>query len=112
METGAKVWLETTHCGVGDTTGGYDTDGLGLAGPLRYTPRVRRVPLLLLLLAGTASADAPWRADGSSSGVSVERRDIPGSHFDELRLSVYSSASLERLCEAIYPRPFDGTLEH
>ena len=54
---------------------------------------------------GTALADpsAAWRPDGALDGVRVDRRDVPGSSFDELRLSVVSSLSVERLCDAIYP---------
>jgi hypothetical protein len=78
--------------------------------------QVRRLILLFLpvmLLAQTASGDGlpSWRPDGSSGGVQIERRDVPGSHFDALRLTIVSSASLERLCDAIYPPTFDGKLE-
>ena len=49
-------------------------------------------------LSGAARADeAPWRGDGVTDGVQVERRDVKGSHFDELRLSLLSTVSVERL---------------
>ena len=75
---------------------------------------MRRIATLLplLLLAGTAEADAPqWRPDGSTDGVQVERRDVPGSHFDELRLSLVSPLSLDRLCAAIYPKVLNNAPE-
>lgn len=75
---------------------------------------MRSLPILsLTLIASVALADAPapWRADGTTAGVFVERRDVPGSHFDELRLSLVSSLSLQRLCEAIYPRVYDVRIE-
>jgi hypothetical protein len=43
--------------------------------------------------------------------VQVDRRDVPGSSFDELRLSVFSSLSLERLCNAIYPSKLPAQLD-
>ena len=52
-----------------------------------------------------ASATAP--AEGSRSNAA----SVSGSHFDELRLTVVSPTSLERLCGAIYPQAFDGKLE-
>jgi hypothetical protein len=76
---------------------------------------VRRVWVLLSLtfISSGAFADtpAPWRPDGTSRGVFVERRDVPGSHFDELRLSLVSPLSLQRLCEAIYPKVYDSHVE-
>lgn len=60
----------------------------------------------------TAAADPPaWRPDGVSDGVRVDRRDVPGSSFDELRLSTVSSLSLARLCDAIYPVRLPARLE-
>ena len=54
---------------------------------------------------GVARADASpaWHFDGMYDGVQVERRDVPSSSFDELRLSIVSSSDMQRLCDAIYP---------
>jgi hypothetical protein len=54
---------------------------------------------------GVAGADPSpaWRPDGLYDGVQVERRDVPGSSFDELRLSLFSSSDMQRLCDAVYP---------
>ncbi len=54
---------------------------------------------------GVAWADPPpaWHADGIYDGVQVDRRDVPGSSFDELRLSIFSSSDIQRLCDAVYP---------
>jgi hypothetical protein len=85
-----------------------------LPATLEEVNAVRHVGTLLplLFLASTAEADAPqWRPDGSTDGVQVERRDVPGSSFDELRLSFVSPLSLERLCGAIYPRVFNNAPE-
>jgi hypothetical protein len=72
---------------------------------------VRRVVLALSLAlpsayGGAAQADsAPeWHYDGTSDGVQIEHRSVAGSSFDELRLGLVSTLSLERLCEAIYPK--------
>jgi hypothetical protein len=71
---------------------------------------LRNLPFALLLLPGVAAADAPpqWVPDGSTDGVRVERREVPGSHFDELRLSLFSRLSLQSLCDAIYPKEIAG----
>lgn len=54
---------------------------------------------------GVAEADSSpaWRPDGIYDGVQVDRRDVPGSSFDELRLSIFSSSDIQRLCDAVYP---------
>ena len=57
---------------------------------------------------GLARADhadrGGWRGDGASQGVQVERREVSGSHFDELRLSTVSRLTVQDLCDAIYPK--------
>jgi hypothetical protein len=75
--------------------------------------RARSAIARLTIVSGTAFADsfAAWRADGIFDGVQVERRDVPGSSFDELRLTVMSSSRLQRLCDAIYPTKFPPRLE-
>jgi hypothetical protein len=79
---------------------------------------VRRATKILFAFAflagasGDAMADpSVWRPDGVSDGVRVDRRDVPGSSFDELRLSTVSSLSLPRLCAAIYPTKLPAKLE-
>jgi len=69
--------------------------------------------LALLICGSSAHADsgAPWKADGVTQGVTVEHRDVRGSHFDELRLSTVSSLSLQSLCDAIYPKSLPTKLE-
>jgi len=64
-------------------------------------------------VSGMAMADsiAAWRSDGALDGVQVDRRDVPGSSFDELRLSVVSSFNLQRLCDAIYPIKLPAQLD-
>jgi hypothetical protein len=62
---------------------------------------------------GSASAEeeTPWHADGYMDGVQVEHRAVPGSSFDELRLSLVSTVDVRRLCNAIYPRALPTKLE-
>jgi hypothetical protein len=82
---------------------------------------VRRGLLILLasfaglLVAGLGVADttaqAPWKSDGTVDGMQVEHRDVAGSSFDEVRVTSRSPLSLDRLCEAIYPKRVDGKLE-
>ena len=61
----------------------------------------------------TSRADSPpaWRLDGTYDGVRVDRRDVAGSSFDELRLSIVSSSDLQRLCDAVYPPTLSAKLE-
>jgi hypothetical protein len=61
--------------------------------------------VILAGVPGIARADSspPWRLDGIYDGVQVDRRDVPSSSFDELRLSIFSSSNMERLCGAVYP---------
>jgi hypothetical protein len=66
-----------------------------------------------VVVAGTAEADPAggWHEDGMSHGVQVEHRSVPGSHFDELRLSVVTTLSVESVCDAIYPKALSSRLE-
>jgi hypothetical protein len=69
-------------------------------------------PLLAsVFFVSVAGADAAWHSDGKVDGVWVERRDVPGSSFDEIRLTALSSLPLPALCDAIYPKEFNGKLE-
>jgi hypothetical protein len=55
-----------------------------------------------------ASADAPWRPDGTSDGMGVEKRDVGGSSFNEFRVTTTSALDLQRVCDAIYAKGLDG----
>lgn len=69
-------------------------------------------PLLAFALAAsTAGAESSWHSDGRVDGIWVERRDVPGSSFDEIRVTTLSELPLGALCDAIYPKEFDGRLE-
>jgi hypothetical protein len=65
-----------------------------------WVPRVAR-----------ADSSPAWRADGIYDGVQVDRRDVASSSFDELRLSIFSSSDLQRLCDAVYPPTLPAKLE-
>ncbi len=58
-----------------------------------------------------ADEGLPWHGDGISDGVQVEHRAVAGSHFDELRLSMVTTLSVARICDAIYPKVFPTKLE-
>jgi hypothetical protein len=58
-----------------------------------------------------ADSSPEWKLDGVYDGVRVDRREVPGSSFDELRLSVVSSEDLQRLCDAVYPPRISTKLE-
>jgi hypothetical protein len=63
---------------------------------------------LSMLLASEALADAPWRPDGTSDGLGVEKRDVGGSSFSEFRVTTTSSLELQSVCDAIYAKGLDG----
>jgi hypothetical protein len=65
----------------------------------------------VLLATTVCRAGDGWHSDGIIDGVQVEHRDVAGSHFDELRLSLETTVSVQRLCDAIYPRALSGHLE-
>jgi hypothetical protein len=62
---------------------------------------------------GVAGADSSpaWHLDGIYDGVQVDRREVPSSSFDELRLSIFSSSDIQRLCDAVYPPALSTKLE-
>ena len=62
-------------------------------------------PLLSLLL--LALAATPWKLDDDSDGLRVDRREVPGSDFDELRVTARRSESVQRLCDAIFAKNVD-----
>jgi hypothetical protein len=64
-------------------------------------------------VAGVARADSSpaWHLDGVYDGVRVDRREVPSSSFDELRLSIVSSSDMQRLCDAVYPASLSTRLE-
>jgi hypothetical protein len=64
-----------------------------------------------LVFVSAAGADAEWRDDGVVDGIHVEKRAVTGSSFDELQVTAQSPASLESLCLAVYPKPFNPRLE-
>ena len=83
---------------------------------MRMRRMVHVLPTALVILAGAGGMvradDGPaWHADGPTDGVQVEHRSVPGSSFDELRLSLTSTASVVRLCDAIYPKALPAKLE-
>jgi hypothetical protein len=70
--------------------------------------RSSRPFLLAFMVAASAGAQsAEWRPDGIVDGIQIEKRDVAGSGFDELRVTATSPAPLEALCLAIYPKPYD-----
>jgi hypothetical protein len=71
-----------------------------------------KLALFAILVAVPAAAQtAEWRPDGNVDGEQVEKREVPGSSYDELRVTATSASSLEALCLAIYPKPYNPKLE-
>jgi hypothetical protein len=65
---------------------------------------------VIVFLARVAAADAtsPWRPDGTSDGMGVEKRDVRGSSFNEFRVTTTSALDLQHVCDAIYAKGLDG----
>ncbi|MCL2448702.1 MAG: hypothetical protein FWD17_07140 [Polyangiaceae bacterium] len=55
-----------------------------------------------------ASAEGSWRPDGTCDGLGVEKRDVAGSSFDELRVTTTSGLDLQSVCDAIFAKGLDG----
>ncbi len=66
------------------------------------------VALAWLPAVARADSSPDWHFDGVYDGVRVDRREVPSSSFDELRLSIVSSEDLQRLCDAVYPPRLSG----
>jgi len=68
--------------------------------------------LPLLILASALAFHVPhWQPEDDVGGMHVEVKDVPGSHFQDIRITTTSELSLQSLCEAIYAKQFDGKLE-
>lgn len=75
---------------------------------------MRQLLILLSLAAAPASSPRPWLYDGVVDGLRVEHRAVPGSRFEELRITASSARGLEQVCAAIFDRgpEHDGHLKH
>ena len=60
-----------------------------------------------ILVAGAAYAESPWRPDGMADGMWIERRQVHGSSFDEVRVTATRPLDLERVCETIFAKGRD-----
>jgi hypothetical protein len=58
--------------------------------------------MLLTTFLLLVSQAQPWRVDRTVDGMKVELREVPGSKFEEVRVSTTSSASLSSLCDAVW----------
>ncbi len=69
--------------------------------------------LACLGLGAPALADtAPeWRTDTTVDGIKVERRAVPGSSYDELKVSTRSKESLQALCDAVWAKDVGSKTE-
>jgi hypothetical protein len=65
-------------------------------------------PTVLLFILAAAIPQA-WQLEQVKDGVRIERRDVPGSRYDELRVSTTSRRSLPELCEALWGKPGQRT---
>lgn len=57
------------------------------------------VPALLLTV---LSAEPTFSPDGTVDGITIEKRDVPGSPFSEFRLTVTTPVSVTALCDELY----------
>ncbi len=62
------------------------------------------VPLLLSGLPAAAQPAPEWRLYGMVKGLRVEEREVPGSAFNEIRISASRTETVSRLCDAIFAR--------
>ena len=75
--------------------------------------------MLLLSLAAVAQLSlaqepAPFRSIGTTDGIQLEVRNLPGSSFEEIRATVVSDESAEALCTAAFAkgqRKLEGKLK-
>lgn len=68
--------------------------------------------LSFFLLASSLAFHPPqWHAEDDVEGMHLEVKDVPGSHFQDIRVTTVSAEPLAALCEAIYSKEFDGHLE-
>ena len=49
-----------------------------------------------------AAPELPWRQLENWQGVLMESRDVPGSSFEEIRITTDHAAPPERVCEAVW----------
>jgi hypothetical protein len=63
-------------------------------------------PLIALLLIGLSvpPGTLPWRYEKMVDGIRVEARDVPGSPYQELRISTVSKRDLKSLCDAVFSK--------
>jgi hypothetical protein len=57
---------------------------------------------LWVLLWTVPASDAAWNLQDNREGVVLETRDVPGSPFEEIRVTTVNAASVERVCEAVW----------
>jgi hypothetical protein len=61
-----------------------------------------------------AQEPAPFRSVGTTDGIQLEARNVPGSSFEEIRATVVSDESVEALCTAAFAkgvRKLDGKVK-
>jgi hypothetical protein len=74
------------------------------------------MPLLLIAVAQLAlSQDAtPWRSVGTTDGIQLEVRSVPGASFEEVRATTVSPDGVDQLCAAAFAkgrRKLDGKVK-
>lgn len=68
-------------------------------------------PLVSAFLIGLVSAAPVWKLDDSVDGVDIELREVPGSDFEEIRLTTTSPLPLDRLCNAVWAKDVGNKAE-
>lgn len=60
------------------------------------------IRLIALVLALPAAAAPTWSSLEDKNGVLLETREVPGSAFEEIRVTTQSTAAVDRVCEAVW----------
>ena len=63
-----------------------------------------RLAGLASLLAAVAGAETPWTVDRTVDGMTLERREVAGSPFEELRVTTTTPLGLSALCDAVWAK--------
>lgn len=69
------------------------------------------VTRLSAFLISLVSATPAWKLDDTVHGIDIELREVPGSDFDEIRLTTTSPQPLDRLCDAVWAKDVGNKAE-
>ncbi len=58
----------------------------------------------LIAVAQLTAAQADWHSVGTTDGIQLEVRNLPGSSFEEIRATATSDDSVAQICDAAFAR--------